>query len=308
VCVAAVDGDLCCTSHPHHSTPHLGAVLPCIGEFSQCGDLLTLLRPCRWRWIRRGCRSCRLGRPLCRRPLPLSLHSSLNEQSAPPTAKCAKCSGCAPSTRRLYALPFCPIPLTSTPVRKKVEMLQGCEPSAYPLKPTHRLEQHSETRRRQGMADAEACLSVVAARVPGLRAILVTDRDGITVMRHPKEDEMEQRSSSNIEAAFSIAADQVSAIGKYRFAQRARITAALPHSLQGSFLSYAKGRRKCVFVRLLLPKSGGGGNPMWKMGACWVDRIVWAQMNLVKEGHALHHFTSASLLGRDVRSFYSPRA
>jgi len=148
VCVAAVDGDLCCTSHPHHSTPHLGAVLPCIGEFSQCGDLLTLLRPCRWRWIRRGCRSCCLGRPLCRRPLSLSLHSFLNEQSAPPMAKCAKCSGCAPSTRRLYALPFCPIPLTSTQVRKKEEkMMQGCDfcPPHPKLAPAHRLDQHAES-------------------------------------------------------------------------------------------------------------------------------------------------------------------
>lgn len=62
------------------------------------------------------------------------------------------------------------------------------------------------------MGDVDDCLSLVATRVPGLRAILVTDRDGITVMRHPKEDETEQRLSSNVEAAFSIAADQVSAL------------------------------------------------------------------------------------------------
>lgn len=60
------------------------------------------------------------------------------------------------------------------------------------------------------MAAVDESLALVAGRVPGLRAIMVTDRDGIVVMRYPRGEAESSASSGGNEAAFAIAADQVS--------------------------------------------------------------------------------------------------
>mmetsp|Transcript_25078 Transcript_25078/g.63302 ORF Transcript_25078/g.63302 Transcript_25078/m.63302 type:complete len:124 (-) Transcript_25078:140-511(-) len=55
----------------------------------------------------------------------------------------------------------------------------------------------------------DECLEQVVKRIPGLRAVLVSDRDGIAILRYPPE-ESGVATPSGMEAAFAIAADQAS--------------------------------------------------------------------------------------------------